>query len=55
MAFGTSKHDMEVEGSGGNVCIYVNSCGGCFFEEPGMIIYPSRGNIAVCDMEHRQF
>ena len=53
MMFGTSKHDMEVGGSGGNVCIYVDSCGGCFLEEPGMIMYPSRGNIAVCDMEHQ--
>jgi len=31
MVFGTSKHNIEVGGCGGNVCIYVVVCGWLFF------------------------
>ena len=37
MVFGTSKHNIEVGGCGGNVCIYVVVCGWLFFfKEPGI-------------------
>ena len=34
IVFGTSTHNIEVGGYGGNVCIYVVSCGWLFFEVP---------------------
>ena len=36
MVFGTSKHNIEVGGCGGHVCIYVVVCGWLFFfKNPG--------------------
>ena len=40
IVFGTSKHNIEVGGYGGNVCIYGVSCGWLFFlKNPGRVFF----------------
>ena len=40
IVFGTSKHNIEVGGYGGNVCIYGASCGWLFFlKNPGRVFW----------------
>ena len=42
IVFGTSKHNIEVGGYGGNVCIYGVSCGWLFFlKNPGRVFFVS--------------